>query len=231
MERVSGPSRYVYDFLHGLAEYNRLRTENKRLRFEVAQLRRDLNRYREESLENVRLRSLLRMKNAVPGEFIVARVVGYDVSSWRACITVDRGLKDGIRPDSVVLAGGGVAGRILNSTIHYSRVMLVTDRNSRIPVLVQRSRVMGILEGAGHGLCTLSYVEKDADVIQGDKVVTSGMGGYFPKGLLVGTVVKVEENPRDNVMFQSIEVRPIVELKRLEELLIRLDKDRTLSKR
>ncbi|OCC15690.1 Rod shape-determining protein MreC [Dissulfuribacter thermophilus] len=219
-ERLNGPSTYLHELFRDLSSFNRLRTENRKLRIEIAELRRQLNMYREASLENVRLKSLLRMKNSIQDDFLVCQVVGYDLTPWISIVTVNRGVNDGVFPDAVVLSGGGVAGRVLNSSLHYSRVMLISDRNSRIPALIQRTRVRGILEGLGEGRCQLSYVEKGADVIVGDKVITSGIGGYFPKGLLLGTVTKVDKDTEHDDLFQLIEVNPTSDLGRLEELLI-----------
>ncbi len=220
MERMSGPSNYIHAFLYDLSHFNGLRSENKRLRLEVAELRRELNRYREEALENARLKTLLRIKNSVPGDFLLARVVGYDPTAWRSFVTVNRGMKDGVQMDDVVLAGGGVVGRVLMTTIHYSRVMLLTDRNSHIPALVQRSRVRGILVGGGDGICSLEYVAKGADVVVGDRVITSGIDESFPKGLLLGKVVEILSDDGEEGLFQRIKVRPLVDLKRLEEVLV-----------
>lgn len=226
MERMSEPSNYLHDYLYSLSHLNDLRSENKRLRLEVAELRRELNRYREEALENARLKVLLRVKNSVSGDFLLARVVGYDPAAWRSSITINLGIKDGVQMDDAVLAGGGVVGRILMPTIHYSKVMLLTDRNSHIPAIVQRSRVRGILVGAGGGSCILKYVSKGSDVAVGDRIVTSGLDESLPKGLLLGIVVDIKEDYGIERLFQYIEVKPLVDLDRLEEVMVMV-KERT----
>jgi len=219
-EGIFGPVHFLHRFFRDMASFDELRSENRKLRIELAEMKRQLTLYREASLENARLKRLLKIKDTVQGKLVVSRVIGFDVTPWISIVLVDKGVNDGIWPDSVVLSGEGVAGRVLSSSPHFSKVMLVSDRNSRIPALVQRSRARGILEGLGHGMCSLSFVEKGADVAIDDLVVTSGTGGVFPKGLLLGRVIKVEKGNYYGDLFRQVEVKPAVDLWKLEELLI-----------
>ncbi len=219
-EGLHGPVNYIHLFFKDLMDIHKLRAENRRFNLEIAELRRQNTRYKEAFFENKRLRSLLKMKNLIDYNFIVSEVIGYDITPWISRVSINVGTEDGVFPDAIVLAGGGLVGRVLTSSLHYSRVMLITDRNSRVPVIIQRSRARGILEGSGDSECQLLYVEKGADVSIGDTVITSGLGDYFPKGILIGKVIKVDKLGDGTDLFQNIAVRPFVDLYHLEELLI-----------
>jgi rod shape-determining protein MreC len=116
------------------------------------------------------------------------------------------------------MASKGVVGRITESTWHASRVLLVADENSNIDALIQRTRSQGILQGAGYAGCILKYVSKSEDVRPGDMVITSGLGGIFPKELLLGVVTKVEKGRSG--LFQQVDVAPAVDFSKLEEVLV-----------
>jgi rod shape-determining protein MreC len=117
-----------------------------------------------------------------------------------------------------VLAPTGIAGRVVETYPHHSKVMLVVDRNSAADAMVQRTRVRGILQGKGGNRCSLDYVYKSADVQLGDLVLASGLGGIYPKGLVFGKVTAA--NKKNPGVFQEIEVTPAVDLSTLEEVLV-----------
>jgi rod shape-determining protein MreC len=131
---------------------------------------------------------------------------------------VNKGEKDGVAKDMAVVTSEGVVGRVIEVSLHTAKVLLMTDPNSAMDVIVQRSRTQGIMEGKVEEVCVLKYVQKNEDVQVGDKVITSGLGGIFPKGLMTGTVTKVERK-RPGI-FQYIEITPSVDFSRLEEVLI-----------
>jgi rod shape-determining protein MreC len=123
-----------------------------------------------------------------------------------------------VAKDMAVVTSDGVVGRVIEVSLHTAKVLLITDPNSAMDVIVQRSRTQGIMEGKVEEVCVLKYVQKNEDVQVGDKVITSGLGGIFPKGLMTGTVTRVERK-RPGI-FQYIEVTPSVDFSRLEEVLI-----------
>ncbi len=118
----------------------------------------------------------------------------------------------------VAIGVGGVAGRVIDVSAQTARILLITDPNSAVDVLIQRSRAQGILEGNVEDYCILKYVPKAEDIQVGDKVLTSGIGGIFPKGLMIGTVRRVDKKRAG--IFQYVEVSPAVDFVKLEELLI-----------
>ena len=116
----------------------------------------------------------------------------------------------------------GVVGQVLTSSPNYSKVLLATDPNSAIDVITQQTRVQGIVKGLGRDAFALHYVLKSAAVEKGDFIITSGLGGVFPKGLMVGTVSEIRKSPRG--MFQDIEIQPAVDFTQLEHLIIIMKK-------
>ena len=201
-----------------------LRQKNLELQKEVALLEEALLQAEEYRLENERLRRLVEFAEQVSFRLVPARVIGEDVLAESKTLTINKGSRDGIRPGMVAVAAGGVVGQLLDepgSTIglNAAQVLLITDRNSRVDALIQRSRARGVVRGRGGvGRLELLYVERTADVAEGDAVVCSGLGGIFPKGLLLGTVAAVESDP--NQLSLRVEVTAGADFSRLEEVLI-----------
>lgn len=202
-------------------EWLELKEENRRLREEIVRLKQELTTYREASIANERYKKLLAIKEGSPSQLLVANVVGADLTAWIWTIIIDKGLKDGIAADMPVMAGDGIIGRIIEPSLSYSKVLLLADTKSAIAALVQRTRVQGILKGLGDGTCKLAYVEKTADVAVGDEIITSGMDKIFPKGFLLGKVVSIDKG-QETALFQDIIVRPVADLKRIEEVAVQV---------
>jgi rod shape-determining protein MreC len=195
-----------------------LQKENERLKVEIEELKREMNTYREARLANQRLRALLDFKRSIATPLQPAEVVSFEPSGWFQTVLIDKGSRDGVERDMAVVSAAGVVGRVIGVSGHHAKVLLILDRNSAVDALVQRSRSRGILVGRGYGSCLLRYVERNEDVQVGDQVVSSGMGGVFPKGILLG---RVQEVVRGNSgLFQTVEVEPAVDFSRLEEVLV-----------
>lgn len=199
-------------------EVSRLSAENRRLRSELGHLV-------EVRLENERLGRLLDFRETtdIQARALPARVIAEDASSWFRTVVIDRGRKDGVTEGLPVVVAEGVVGRVIKSAADESRVLLITDASSAIAGLVQRSRARGVCRGRGD-LLTFDFAMHWEEIEVGDLIVTSGMGGVFPKGLSIGTVKRVEMN--ENGLFQSVEVAPAVDFYRLEEVLVLLEESR-----
>lgn len=195
-----------------------LREENKRLQLEVGTLRRRLERLEEQALETQRLQRLLAMRQASQADFLTARVVGKDATNWFQTILLDRGSLEGVRRNQPVLAPDGLVGRVVEVTATSARVQLLTDPVSAAGGLIQRTRVTGIVSGSLGAGARMRYLPLMADVTVGDEVITSGMGGVFPKGILIGRVTAVDR--KSGALFQEAMLQPAVDLNRLEEVLI-----------
>ncbi len=207
-----------YIFLVGLEE------ENRRLKKESALPRSELLQYREGYLEGKRLQMLLKLKESVNYPTVAARVIATDQTTFIKTIMIDKGTADGLKNGFPVLADRGVVGRIIESSWHISRVLLIIDENSNIDASLQEGRTQGILQGAGSGLCSLKYIPKTETVKIGNVVISSGLSGVVPKGLLLGVVASADKNTGG--LFQEIQVVPFVDFAKLEEVLVFLmDKD------
>lgn len=201
-----------YFYLVGLEQ------ENQALKRELQELKLQMNRYREADLANERLRALLNFKKSIATPLLPAQLVAFDPSGWFQTILIDKGRNDGVVQDMAVVSSEGLVGRIIGVGNHHAKVLLILDGNSAVDAYIQRSRARGVLVGLGLELCLLKYVQRNEDVQVGDQVISSGMGGVFPKGLLVGTVQEVVRG--SSGLFQRVEVEPAVNFSRLEEVLV-----------
>jgi rod shape-determining protein MreC len=177
-------------------------------------------RIKEVLLENNRLRKLLLLRERSSEKLISAEIIGRDPVGWFKTILINKGDGDGIKGARAVIAHQGIVGRILDVAADTSKVLLITDINSSVDALVQRTRARGIVEGRTSSLCELKYVSSSDDVMLGDLVVTSGLCGIFPKGLPIGTVSRIKKNSFG--LFQHVELTPSASLNRLEEVSILL---------
>ena len=211
---VSSVSRVWGDYV----DLRNLREESLRLTREAAVLQRRISYLAEQALETQRLQGLLAMKEISRAEFLAARVVGKDATNWFKTVLIDRGSLAGIRRNMPVVAPDGLVGRVVEVTPTAAKVQLITDPVSAAGGLIQRTRVIGIVSGSlGAGL-KVRYLPLMADIVIGDEVVTSGMGGVFPKGIPLGRVIAAER--RSGALFQEATLAPKVDLSRLEEVLI-----------
>jgi rod shape-determining protein MreC len=203
---------------HGVADMLHAQGENAVLRERVQRLERDLDRLSEMELENARLRQLLDFRETLQGDMLAARVIGRDATGLARTLTIGRGESAGVARGAAALAPQGIVGQVFLVSRHAARVLLVTDHNSGVDALVQRTRARGIVQGTVDAGCVLNYVKRTEDVQVGDTLVTSGLDGIFPKGLPIGRVVAIDK--RGQGLFQSAEVAPEVDLERLEEVLV-----------
>lgn len=214
-------SKTVDDFADFSSDYIGLwnvRSENKRLRTLVDKYLNELGKYREAYRIYLHLQTLLEFKEQQEFKLLSARVVGKDPAYWFQTILVDRGKADDIEEGMVVLTPQGVVGQIIHVSEHYAKVLLANAPSSAIDAMVQKSRVRGILKGAGEKGFVLNYVLKKTDVAVGDHIVTAGIGGVFAPGIPLGVVSAVREKERG--MFMEIEVQPSVDFQKLEYVFI-----------
>lgn len=189
----------------------RLLEENKRLRNEhIVML--------EKTLAADRLLELLRLKDTLKKEYVIASITAKDPASWSSVVVINKGESDGLRPGMGVINEDGVVGRIVKTTPSYSRVLLISDRNSSVAGLIQRTRDEGIVSGAGGNPLRLNYVIVTSDVLKGDLILTSGTDSVFPEGIVIGSISNIE-TPK-NAMFHSIEVLPGANLSKVREVMV-----------
>lgn len=197
--------------------------ENRRLSRRLHELELALQARAARAEEADRLRGLLELREALPFETLAARVVGREGVPWFRTLTIDRGRAHGVVLDAPVLSATGVVGRVFALGPNAARVQLLLDRDAGVGVLIERSRVAGVVAGqvrgpaAGTSELLLKYVPARADVVVGDQVVTSGVDRIYPKGLLVGRVRSLGE---EGGLFRDIRVEPSARFDRLEEVLV-----------
>ncbi len=205
-------------FLVGTRQENvALLTENRKLLNEISRLRETLQ-------ENNRLRGLLDFREQMELETVVARVIGKDVSNEYRAIRLNRGESSGIMKDMAVVTSQGVVGRILRTTASTADVVTVVDTLSAIDAIDERSRARGIVEGLSDDLCQLRFALRTDDIAPNDILISSGLGGIFPKGVPVGIVSKVRKQTYG--ITQEVEVRPAVDFSKLEEVLVIVKKSK-----
>ena len=192
--------------------------ENKRLKKALAQATADQNYYRELALENQRLRKFIHFKETESRIMVAAKVIARDPSPWFNTMMIDKGTQEGLSRGLPVVAAEGVVGQVVAVSSSYSRVLLITDRNSSVDALVQKTRARGIVRGDNTETCFLDYTLRKEMVFIGDDIVTSGLDQVFPKGLSIGKVVDVRKKNSD--LFQHVKIKTSVDFNTLEEVLV-----------
>jgi len=195
-----------------------LEDDNRRLNSKIASLQAELILYQEGYSEAQRLKKLLSLQENYQHNFLAARVIGKEQAALAKTLWIDKGSAHGLKPGMPAIALPGLIGRLTDVSWQTSKVLLLTDENSNVDVLIQRTRVQGILRGAGSRGCVVKYISKIHDVREGDVLVTSGLSNIFPKGLLVGTVSHA--NRRDDGLFWQIQAAPFADFTILEEVLV-----------
>jgi len=192
--------------------------DNKNLKNKINELKAALISYQEGYLEAQRLRKLLDLRDDYNYHFISASVIGREQAALSKTILISKGATHGLKAGMPVIAPPGLIGRLVDVSWHVSKVLLFIDENSNVGAIVQRTRTQGVISGAGPRGLILKYISKTQDVKEGDVIVSSGMGGVFPKGLLIGQVSHVDR--QDASLFLKINVAPFVDFSKLEEILI-----------
>lgn len=194
--------------------------ENDRLQAEMEALLRENKRLQEEVRRLERIGHLGEYAATSDEKSLLATVIGRDATQWVKTVYIDKGTRDGVQENLAVVTNAGIVGHVTQAGPNSSKVLLLVDRRSAIDSLFMESRVPGVVVGLGADLCEMKYVPVTAEVKAGDWVLSSGIGGVFPKGLVVGRVLSVVKNKQG--LFQEIQLAPGADLARLEEVLVLL---------
>ncbi len=215
---ISGVGESISGFFGNITKIGSLPKENKELQAKLDQAIAEIARLSSAQKENEELREDLNFKRTNKFALVGANVIFFDPNNAREAITLDVGEVDGLKKGDVVLARGFLVGKIQETTAHSSKVILITDPDSAIPATLADSPITGIAKGKiGSGLI-LDQVPQSEKVNMGDIVMTSGLGGEFPKGLVVGKVDSVQQI--SGSIFQAIEIRPMVDLSKLDKVMV-----------
>ena len=200
-----------YFYLRGV------RQENRDLKDQIEQLRLEQVRLKQDADQAHRLQALLNFKEQFVGETKAAQVIGSSGSEQSRLVYIDKGSEDGLKTEMPVITPDGVVGKVLNvidsST---SQVLLISDQQSGVGVIIEQSRLQGVLKGRASGELVIDKIMTDEEVKPGDRILTSGGDRIFPKGLPVGTVAKVSKGSE----FVQLTVKPAAMLNHLEEVLV-----------
>ncbi len=205
------------DMYHGYLDMRRSVDENIQLRRKVDQLTTENLRLRQSAGDLRRIRSLLGYSEQFATPTTMAEAIMLDIAGRFKSIVIDRGSSTGIDVDDVVVNANGLIGRVVLTTKDMSKVQIVTDGNAAVGVLIERTRRQGVLRGDGTGGAQLHDIPSLADVRPGDRVVTAGIDGIFPKGIPVGVVTKAEKGQD---LFKMIAVKPTVDFGSIEEVIL-----------
>ena len=208
MDGLSQPAAAISDAVSAVRQLANIHAENDRLRRENARLLAWQETSRRLMAQNQALMSLLEYKPDPRAKYIAARVIGDSGGAFVRSMLINSGRRDGLTKGQAAMTGHGLAGRVTSAGLRSARILLITDINSRVPVIVQASRDRAILAGDNSQLPRLVFLPSNASVNSGDIVVTSGHGGIFPAGLPVGRVIRSDDG--------VVRVNPFVRFEKLE---------------
>ena len=204
-----------------LLNFQKNAAENHQLKKALSEVR--VKQFQQDELlqENARLTKLLSLRQSLPfgpKRLLFCRVIGRSPAAWNHAVLIDKGMRQGVRPNLLAMSESFLVGKVIETGPAVSKVLLITDPNSKIGVVIQRTRQAGILYGSAAGECRMKYISIDTQVHSGDVVETAGVGGFFPKGMIVGSVDQCWKEPGQ--MYQVASVKPMTDLSRMEEVTL-----------
>ena len=204
-----------------------LRRDNERLRSRVAALEEETLQFREALVASGNLERIVQMRENFEVPLLPSEVVGQDVFPWFRSILLDRGRSHEVLSGMPVVSDHGVVGLVTATSPHASRAMMLLDRQSAVDAIIQRSRARGIVRGKGTGKLEFVFMVRGDDVQPKDVVITSGVGGVYPKGLRIGTIRAVQTD--EARLLHKASVRPSVDFGRIEQVFIMLQRGPTMD--
>src|ERR1700730_572942 len=209
------------DLWHNYFYLRGVRQENRELREQIEQLQLDQVRLKQDADQAHRLQMLLGFKEQFISKTLAAQVIGSSGSEQSRTVYIDKGSRDGIQLEMAVISAAGVVGRVINVFKSTAQVLLINDQQSGVGAILEQSRLQGVLKGKSSGELVIDKIMADEEVKPGDKVLTSGGDQIFPKGLIIGTVDRINKGPE----FLQVSVKPTAALNRLEEVLVIVRKE------
>jgi len=192
--------------------------ENVRLREQIQILQMEKNEYVETALAYERLKNILNLTDVTSLNTVLARVIGRDSTNWASTILVDKGSSHGIEPNLAVITHEGIVGYTMSVSPRASKILLASDPSCSIAAIIQRTRDQGVVQGQLTNYYKMKYLIQGADVIEGDMVISSGLGGVIPKGLVIGKIARI--NKKSDGLFLDVDIEPSVNFSKLEEVFI-----------
>lgn len=224
---ITGPVNGVRDAWRRYGALVDVETENRALRERITQLERENLQFREALVASGQLRRIAQLRREFEVPLLPTQVVGQDASAWAHALLLDRGRSSDVRAGMPVLVDQGLVGLVNATTLHASRAMLILDRRSAVDAIIQRSRARGLVRGLGGGELEFAFMVRGDDVEVGDEVITSGVGGVYPKGIRVGTITSVKAD--NEQLLHTARVKPAVDFGRLEQVFVVLHRGPTMD--
>jgi rod shape-determining protein MreC len=220
-------SQYVYNFFSDIGERRNMIRDYEDLQTRLADLEMQLIRLEELEKQNERLKKLASFVDENKDMVVTgATVIAKNPGNWFNNITIDKGSKHGVAVNMAVVTDQGLVGRVIEVADGWAKVRTIVDGKSAVSGIVQRNRDNGLLKGnnslgSEDGLCRMIYLPEDSNVTAGDKVLTSGLGEIFPKGIYIGEIIEVTKVTSE--LYMTAIVKPGVDFQRLEEVLVVTD--------
>ena len=207
---------YIYDVFYVYDQNRELKAQNDDLKLKVS-------RTAELEAENANLRQLLNYKKAnLQFDLLPANVIGRDMATWSSHVIINRGTNDGVQKNMTVITPDGLVGNIHEAYASYSEVELITDPRSAVGSIVQRadSRVAGVVKGSAdsNSAINMTNIPQNANIVEGDTIITSGFGGIYPKGIPIGSVASIQND--SGGLLQYAILYPCVDFQKLEDVAI-----------
>ncbi len=223
---LSGFSRKVVEGFHSIRGFGGLVAENQKMSSELTRLRNEVRDLQALEKENVELREQLQFARRSDRRLVACEVIARDITGWWQTIRLNKGLVDGVGTGMAVVTSDGLVGKTVSVSSHTSDVLLISDPGCKISTQIARTGSFGLVEGggasaAGQAACRMEFINKNTPILAGDEVITSGLGGIFPKGLLIGYVEKAY--PDSGGLFQYADVIPKADLGTLTYVFVVLE--------
>lgn len=214
---LSGGFLGIRQLWTGYVGLRHVKVENDALKRELAAAQVSVQEQRALADRTRGLERLLELRGQLPLQTVAAEIIGAAATPDFRTLTIDKGTRDGVRPDMSVIAPAGIVGRLVVPSLRSAKIQLLIDRNAAAGAIIERTRAQGVVVGGGDDRLRLEYMSEAFDVVVGDVVVTSGIDGIYPKGFVIGRIESVE---RAGTAYKRITIKPAVDFSSLEEVLV-----------
>jgi len=220
---ISGAGQHFSEAVASVRGLGGMVEKNRELSAEIVHMQAELNTFKNLDEENRRLRRMLDFRRQEPRQMIPSEVMSRNISGWWSTVRIGKGANHGIRWNRAVISPDGLVGKTLEVSHKTSEVILISDPACRVSARISRVNAFGVVSGnganaKGHPAARMDFINKDAEVREGDEVVSSGLGGVFPKGILIGYVEKVERD--ESGLYQSAQIIPRATVELLDYVFV-----------
>lgn len=210
----------INNFRELISSINNLQKENKNLKKEANQLRAEITKLKEIEKENQILREQLNFAQKTDYKLLPAEIISRGEETFFSQVIVNRGEKDGVKKGAFVLSDGYLIGKVIEVYNHSAKIMLITSPQSSVGAMIQDSRVNGVIKGELGGGLVMEMIPQNEMIRVGELVCTSGIGGDYPKGIIIGAIEEIKSKPDE--LFQKVSIKSPINFKKIELIFISL---------